>query len=323
MLEGKRHLLKMALEMALFEARTEEEVWVSVSAPANSRLPIAAACSFHQKNIDFEFERGSNGLLCSVVASCKTDAELVPKLFSRAANGCDWTIIEPPDDRCTELMDALCRIEGYLAPFGLIGLDFRRLEWSWFIRNGASKRKLIFSFKLNFEPNQIRQSTLSVSDLTSLTSEALKGTGKALLTLSIFRMGEDLFQNCKYQEALRHFLLSLEHEFAEGKFRAADVEKIYYKSDSLVAAIKGAERHARYFVHGGDISEETVLDLLTSRTPANVIHWLVNLRGYLFHQSAKRAENWHPSLQISHKEEAILVRSILVTVIRDIVRGAT
>lgn len=319
--EGKRYLIKAQIQFAPSKPRKGRH-WVRVRAPAESRLPIEEGCSYTHSDIEISFERGSDGLLCSVIASCGTDGELVPTMLPKATTGRDWSFTEPPDENRTKLIDALCRLEGFLAPLGLVAFDFRKLEWSWLGECESGERELLVSTVLDFELNKIRRNVLTQTELQELARMALHGDSRALLTLSLFRAGEDDFQNYRYQESLRFFLLAMEHEFAAGKFKGADVARNYRREKRLIEAIELAARNASYFVKAGDIRQESVDSILAEKTPDEVIDWLVSLRGYLFHQSSKRQATWHPSIHIPHKEEAILVRSILETVIMGLVRSA-
>lgn len=328
MIERKRYLLRNEIAIKPIdmtspaEPRRGRSHWVSVRAPAESRLPIEEDILFEHLDIEYMLERDRNGLLCSIRASCKTDARAVPRLLPATAPGSRWNFAEPPDENREKLLERLCRLEGVFSLIGQITFDLRRLEWTWFEENDQSEREILVSTTLDFEPNKIKRPALSGTELASLAKRAIDGDSQTLMTINLFKTGEDNFQNYRYQESLRFFLLALEHEFSGGKFRTADTEKNYLKENRLISAIAQADKYALQFSVTGDIQRETIRDILETKSSGEIVRWLVGLRGYLFHQSSKRKATWHPSLHIPHKEEAILVRSILEPVIITLVRGA-
>ncbi|MDB5552931.1 MAG: hypothetical protein JWL86_2915 [Rhizobium sp.] len=283
---------------------------ITLSLKANTRCKVDGECRVEDNGILAETLRAPNGLLSGVRLSCLTERSLIPQITIGATN----KIVELEDPNRDRLVRAALRFEGIFAPFGMINLDFAAEEWAWHCYLPSDDDpKLYFSYSSGSEESPVRSESMEINLVSTLTRMALKEEmNEQSLTLTLFREGENHFQDYRYIDAIRSFYLSIEHQCAAGKTGRNATIEAFKKSKFLVDAVADAGPLIRNFIRKGDLSQSVAHDLFFEKDFSKIIEWIYLMRGGLFHQSNKRrgADNWNPSNHIPHKAAAIVIRAV-------------
>jgi hypothetical protein len=136
-----------------------------------------------------------------------------------------------------------------------------------------------------------------------------------------YRRGCD---DCYYShsvEAIFNFFFVLEYLFGEGKFRSAQLETEFLKSNDLKNAVGEAQQQLISPALQSTRWAASAIVKYGRSSFANIVKAVIDLRGFLHHQSLGRRKNWNPGTQAEFEAdahflefvcEAVLVRPALV-----------
>jgi len=127
------------------------------------------------------------------------------------------------------------------------------------------------------------------------------------IPLEFFRRGrEDLAEEC-YVEAIYDLYFVLEFLFADGKFTKHAVRDAMLSSAELNRIIAESQRHPMPDIRDQPSDLARFVHRYQNQSAAQVIDTIVDLRGFLHHQSMTRKKNWNPATPDEFKVDAFFL----------------
>lgn len=263
--------------------------------------------------IRYELETEESGLLTHVNATVRVDDDgSWPIVRSSTSPGVALDVIlETP--LLEEIQADLRSAEGLLSLFGLDSIDMRHPEATWLPDSPGERERLqFFAYSVEQVPTSIEEAPVVPFDLIARSFLAARGARELEVALSFFRRGRVDVMESRYIEAAFNFLFMIETLFAKGKFRSAEVERIYLGDARLIAYVQRA------------LTDPDLLPVLRrdrriwdayvrdhdGRSVPDFIRYLVNLRGFLHHHSKERPGIWHPEEHVRFGADALLLQQV-------------
>jgi hypothetical protein len=221
--------------------------------------------------------------------------------------------IDPPDPFVEKVQGWLRVIRGSLGLVGVadINLDecLREFIPSTMDENLKMRTKSIRyeRFKRDELPlgddlsEQIVQCVLSYEDV-----------GEYEIPLEFQRRGRDDLHHERYVEAIFNFFFVLEYLFGSGQYQTNQVIGNFKASPQLIDGLAEARRQtARQLLNAHTDSLKHYNEKYGEASDEQVIRRIViELRGFLHHQSAKRPRTWHPTLQKEYGVDAYFLGGV-------------
>jgi len=204
-------------------------------------------------------------------------------------------------------------IEGLLSMWGVSRIDFDYFERTWIPENALEEKHLqLKNFSNRTTPAPTHQILPTPFDLVARSVMSADQCFDIEIALGFFRKGTCDVNERRYIEAYYDFYFMLEHLFADGKFKSDQVEQIFLGNATLITNVKETLVDEAFFLH---VQKDTrnipgYSENLKGKTPQEIIHHLVSLRGFLHHHSQKRKDIWHPDDHFRFGAEAIFLQHL-------------
>lgn len=136
--------------------------------------------------------------------------------------------------------------------------------------------------------------------------------GEYEIPLEFQRRGRDDLHHERYVEAIFNFFFVLEYMFGDGQYQTAQLIANFQASPQLIDGLAEARRQTSRQLLGADANaRKKYQEMYGDATDEQVIKTIVvDLRGYLHHQSAKRRRTWHPVLQKEYGVDAYFLGAV-------------
>jgi len=128
--------------------------------------------------------------------------------------------------------------------------------------------------------------------------------------LAYYRAGWTEVKRFRYVEAYFFFFLFIDALFAESNTKNNLMLAAFLRSAEFVGAVRAEIKNANSKGAGHGLTEQ------------EAISKLVDTRGRLFHNPAKRSNKWNPDVQSTHAEDAMFLARVCGRVVRSRVWGA-
>lgn len=262
-----------------------------------SRIRLTQAFEIRLDPASYEFELGEHGALTYITATVKDiDKAMWPSTQPSTTPGIDLHI-NPSSPHLEEIRAHLRTAEGMLSMFGMEAIDTENVEESWHPETDEERRELTFYGIKKHKPKRDIKDIEPLSfDLVARALLSAPEGSKIETALSFYRKGTIDVLEQRYLEAVMDFLFMIESLYANGKFRAAQVETEYLNSPELLNSLKStlADPYLQQYFSSNSADAEKYKNDYLSRAPEALTRHLVDLRGFLHHHSKERKDIWHP-----------------------------
>ena len=222
--------------------------------------------------------------------------------------------ISPKLDLLPFIKRELRSIQGLLSLFGLLSIDFDKLEVEWLPDTDEEKANLhLFTMHTTIEPlpdDQIRPLPFDAIARAVIAADAAVDIE---VPMNFYRRGLlELFSE-NYIEAIYDFYFILETVFGEGKFKKAAVMDAFKKSPELRKCVERAISDPGPVITINKKLKAQFDKNYSMMSAEEVIRKIVELRGELHHHTLKR-KKWHPENQHQFELDAVVLQSIAYNV---------
>jgi len=210
--------------------------------------------------------------------------------------------------RQNEIEHLVRTIQGILALYGTIDVDFERATLEWIA--DTAEEELGIQLILSSKPPEVDVFKPETLDF-GIIGHAVVGAGSASgleVALSFLRRGRRDLKERRYIDAIYNCFFFLETQYAAGYSKPKEVAK-RLKANALVAQAFAGIRYdpvdpPRGFTTPDQLKlwEERIKHL--SRPDEEIIDELVKLRGTLHHHAGRGPNSWHPDKPRQHRVAA-------------------
>lgn len=216
--------------------------------------------------------------------------------------------------RRTEIEHRVRTIQGMLALYGTIDVDFERPTLEWLADSPEEERGI--EIILSGKPPEIDPFKPEKLDF-GLVARAVLGAphlSKLEVALSFLRRGRRDLKERRYIEAIYNCFFVLETQFAAGLSNPREVAKRLKASAIVTGALEAIRAYPIDPPRGFTTEEElAVWDermRFLSRPDEDIIKELVDLRGTLHHHAARGPHTWHPDKGTAYRVPAHCLHDI-------------
>ena len=126
------------------------------------------------------------------------------------------------------------------------------------------------------------------------------------IPLEFHRRGQNDLLGGQYVDAIVNFFFVLEYLFSDGQYQTKQLIKNFQRSSQLTDGLAEARRQMSRQLRGANpAAQQKYQQRYGNTTNEQVIKTIVEeLRGFLHHQSAKRSQTWHPTVQRDYGVDA-------------------
>jgi hypothetical protein len=267
----------------------------------------------------FEFETGPHGDLTHVSAITPVpDKSMWPivKPSTKQGVSVEINMQSPFFDAARKDLRAA---EGMLSLFGLESIDMENAEETWLPDSEQEKAELkLYNFKRRNTQKPVEQWPVTGFDLVARAFLAARRGREIESALNFFRKGRTDVTESRYLEAVFDFLFMIESLFANGKFKATQVETEYLRSLILQQTISAvlAEKSLRQAIahHSDSRVKQSFARDYAGKTPSEITRHLVKLRGFLHHHTIGRRDIWHPDDHVRYEADALFLQNLCLGV---------
>jgi hypothetical protein len=267
--------------------------------------------------IRYEFEVGDAGQFTYVSALVPvSDKSMWPTVRPSSQPGIavDINITSPFFD---EVRRDLRAAEGLLSLFGIGSIDTENAEESWIPDSPEEKEELeLYGVTRTKTPRPIHELPAIPFDLVARAFLAARRSRDVEVALSFYRKGRADVMESRFIEAVLDFLFMIESLFAQGKFKAAQVEQIFMADAELLALVREtlADHTLLHNVAGDERIRKAFLRDYSGKAPADIIRHIVRLRGFLHHHSKDKQDIWHPEEHVRFGADAYFLQQLCFAV---------
>lgn len=197
---------------------------------------------------------------------------------------------------------------GPLAMWGVSAID-TEMPKSEFVPESDVEREqmVVFGFEPAIAPPHEQEPHESPLDLIIRTIISSNRFEELAVPFEFYRRGrQDVLQR-QYIEAFYDFFFCVEFLFADGKYKKKSMEQSFHDSDGMMKAIREAIQQLK-----GDRrvmaqlceSERQYLSRHYLLSEQSIASHIIDVRGFLHHQSGRRPENWDPNTQVTYRVDA-------------------
>jgi hypothetical protein len=293
--------------------------------PVSGRLRIDASFPVTTKLFTFTFETDAIGLVKYLNAATQADdRDLWPRATPAPQPGIKFHFhLSSPF--FAELQRHVRAISGLLSLYGVDEISVDRFEQIWEPENDEEKNALpVYSFQINRQATSASNSPVMPFDLVARTVLAADMAGGFDAALNFFRKGRIDVLAEQYLDAVVDYLFMIETTYANGKFRSNHVQDEYLSSLELLRLIAEAVSNPALLSEVGRDSRmhQRFKEAYEGKTPEEIVHYLVNLRGELHHHSGRKSGVWHPTDHNRFGADAYFLEYLCLGIASSITREA-
>lgn len=202
----------------------------------------------------------------------------------------------PVDPAMVFLEPEIRAVRGALSMWGVHDIDVENSKSSWQPETEDEKRSTsIFGAsmsKQSIEDEPPREFPLDMLIRSLVSRERLV---EYEIPFEFYRRGaEDIYRE-RYIEAIYDFYFVLEYLWGNGKFRKREVVSQFMASPQAVASVEFARNNPPAAVASHKSDLELYRSSYYEKTIEEIFEQIVDLRGFLHHQSSTRNKNWNPN----------------------------
>lgn len=127
------------------------------------------------------------------------------------------------------------------------------------------------------------------------------------ISLEFYRRGTDDCYHGRFIEAVYDFFFVLEYLFGRGEFSKGALLRNFSRSPSLIEAISQAKVDALQTIESPSAAD-AFGRTYSQRSEGEILDHVINLRGFLHHQSITRPLTWNPAVQSDYEADAKFLR---------------
>lgn len=210
----------------------------------------------------------------------------------------------PPDPYLPAIQNEIRAIRGALTLWGVIDIDADQPDVEFIPENPVEHSELdMFSMNLKRQPRDQLPMIPPLPDMLVRCVLARNQFARYEIPLEFYRRGSDDCYHRQYVEAIFSFFFILEYLFGGGKFKTRQLETQFLASADLQIAITDAQKHTKIAARGEEWAKRATTKY-GSATFDKIVTEIIDLRGFVHHQSLTRTGNWNPGTQGSFESDA-------------------
>lgn len=207
-----------------------------------------------------------------------------------------------------EIRAKIHAVRGALTMWGVFAIDTETPKTEFVPESDLERDQIdVFGIEPGFVPPYEQEPKDGPLDLIIRTILASDRFVELAIPFEFYRRGLQDVLIRQYIEAFYDFFFCIEFLFADGKYKKKSMEQSFHDSAELMRAIQEAVQHFR--------SDRRVFTILTeterkyfsqnySQSEKEAASHMIDVRGFLHHQSSGRPENWDPSSQVTYRVDA-------------------
>ena len=240
----------------------------------------------------------------------------------------DWFTLEhtlytdPPDPFFEKVQSWLRVVKGALGLQGVadIGLDECLREFLPSTMDENVKMQTKSMQYQRFKRNQLALGHY-IPELVVQCVLSYEAIGEYEIPLEFQRRGQNDLLRGQYVDAIANFFFVLEYLFGNGQYQTKQLIKNFQRSSQLTDGLAEARRQMSQQLAGANLdAQQKYQQRYGNATDEQVIKTIVvEVRGFLHHQSAKRPRTWHPTLQRNYGVDAYFLGAVSQYVLMNLV----
>jgi len=207
----------------------------------------------------------------------------------------------PNDPELLFLKPEMRAIRGALSMWGVHNIDVENPTSSWQPETKEEKKNTtIFSATISKKDREDEPPMKSPLDIIIRSIVSRDRLIEYEVPFEFYRRGaEDLYEE-RYIEAIYDFYFVFEYLWGNGKFRKKEIISQFSSSPQAVASIVHAQENPPDAITSIKSDLNLYRKNYSDKSPEKIFEYIVDLRGFLHHQSPKRKKNWKPSSDINY-----------------------
>lgn len=264
------------------------------------------------RHLTYEFETGEEDRLTHIrVTATLTNKEEWPQVLPSTEPGIRYDIRLHHMTLLFIQME-LQGLEAALSLFGLskIDIDYPEIEW---LPESESERQALHILKFQEKVEYPSASFPLRFDVLARCIIAAIDLRDVELPLNFFRHGSMAADERRHIEAVYYFYFFFETLFGNGKTRNKAIKEEFKKSASFRLAVEEFLKNPPDFYPTEQMRKQA-LEKFGAYDADSLIDYIVDLRGFLHHHTARRRNMWHPSHQEDYLLDAAMFQQIALKV---------
>lgn len=221
-----------------------------------------------------------------------------------------------------EIKAQIHAFRGALAMWGVFAIDTELPKSKFVAETDAERDQMaLFGFEPGFVPPHEQEPKEGPLDLIIRTIVSSDRFIELAIPFEFYRRGRQDVLKRQYIEAFYDFFFCVEFLFADGKYKKKSMEQSFHESAELMQAIRDAVRHfrsdRRIFTNLSK-SEHQYFSRHYSKSAEEAASHVIDVRGFLHHQSGRRPENWDPSSQVTYRVHAHFLEWVCLVALQQV-----
>ena len=266
----------------------------------SSNLPMEHPLQFTSNNVKFTF-KPENNRLGKLIAEISNVHFPKTEPLKVGQDGIP-NITIPTDPAFSILSKELFALRGTLFLWGVTDINIDEAEHKW---EPESEEEVRYQNVLGFKiKREARNSNIRLPlDMLVRMTVSRDKLIEYEIPCEFYRRGYIDLNKGQYIEAIYDFYFLIEYMWGNGQFKKAAIIDTLMKSDLtkfIIAALKEPPPKILTNKYDYDVFQSRYL----KSDMKKIITHIVDLRGFLHHQSIKRKSNWNPSKNIEFRVDA-------------------
>lgn len=217
------------------------------------------------------------------------------------------TLDIPLDPHLISLVSDLQASRGALALWGVqdIDLEFPRIEW---IAETEEEKRALEVSDYNIQRNSALPLVVGPLDMLVRCVLCAKQFVSYEIQLDFYRRSLEDMRNGRYIEAIYDLWFILEYSFGGGVYSKTGIERSFREHYELRQALSAVRTTWNESLTKSEGTWEEVRAKYIAKSDEEIIAQLIEMRGFLHHQSFKRKVNWSPMRQREYEADAVFLR---------------
>jgi hypothetical protein len=220
-------------------------------------------------------------------------------------NGEHLGLIFPKDPWLKRVQAEARLIKATLSLWGVLDIATESPEISWEPESDEEiKNTNIFGLKKSIVSLREIEPVSISNDMLIRSILSRDGFREFEIPLEFYRRGLDDYGSEHYIESIYDFYFVLEYLWGNGKFKKNDIVREFISSEDATLAINLAIKPFESAMHDRHLDKEYCNASYLNKDANKIFEHIVDLRGYLHHQSSRRKYNWNPGFQSEYEIDA-------------------
>jgi hypothetical protein len=282
-----------------------------------SRVKLDSAIWFSHAGLTFSLIPNDGRLTELVVEAKGVVFPFLPNVQTQPAVKIP-VISVPTDPMFAKVESEIRGLRGALAVWGIFDIDTDYPKTKWEPESPEEKAGTdVYGVSWTRTPPEKAPVFQQPSDLLVRCVLSRRRFEPYEIPMEFFRRGQQDCYDENFIEAIYDLFFVLEFLFAEGTFKTSSVAEKFEGQEKLKNAIAHAQ--ADPLPELQELPLKPQYEQKYARRPVGeVIRAIIELRGYLHHQSLTRKTNWNPAVQKEFKTDALFLLRICHAVVMDI-----